>query len=588
LLTLSAEEANGPNLSIDSRFAIPESGWYLLDYPRGETMRSIVFRLALISFFSCFRILVGESTDMNPCPHDGPPYLVPYAAWVGTPRSTTITEGEVPVADVSSYVHVEAFPFGTLFTAETSVTGSRQSFSRVSRRYGPDASIKFGFKNENGDVIIPAQFRAVRRFCEGKAPVQIGDLWAYIIKSGDIKLPAQYTEAREFFEDRAPVRLGTQWGMINPAGKQLCEKRYFDISPSNAGRSSVEVLDEWGRGSFGFVDEDCRAINNELYSEVGPFGVEGGEGEPLARVRRNGLLGLIDKQGKVSVPLAYDSIGPFQDFGNRDKEPLAIATRLKKMGLITRKGKLIAPVEYSMISNPVFSPAFGKKIISVMKEDRKGILDGDGSTLIPVVFKELGTFSVTGYARARGEGNWGYLNTKGGWATLQDFNVAGDVRFGVSVVRLNNFWGFVDFSTTSVRWLIAPSYAFATDFISIDEGRPDDLFNRELATWTTPPYEGRPWDTYVESFNFPVAHKALATIVDSCSFYRSSSSAIGLKMNLKYIDLSGQSVHSSQRNYERVATIYLSYNQSVNDHTLAFAAQWPTCTGFREAYGGPL
>ena len=76
-----------------------------------------------------------------------------------------------------------------------------------------------GFTDENGNIVIPAQFLAVEEFSEGFAPVLLNYKWGYIDPTGKVVIAPQFEEAWRFGEGRAVVNVDGKYGYIDTTGK---------------------------------------------------------------------------------------------------------------------------------------------------------------------------------------------------------------------------------------------------------------------------------------------------------------------------------------------------------------------------------
>lgn len=99
---------------------------------------------------------------------------------------------------------------------------------------------KYGFRDKNGKVVIPAKYYDVGDFSEGLAAVEvagekftIGQRWGYIDKTGSMVIPPQYCNAKKFSEGLAAVQKEKGYGYIDKAGDIVIPMRYtngFDFT----------------------------------------------------------------------------------------------------------------------------------------------------------------------------------------------------------------------------------------------------------------------------------------------------------------------------------------------------------------------
>ena len=104
----------------------------------------------------------------------------------------------------------------------------------------------WGYIDKSGKTVIPAQFEGAGDFTEGLAPVLMrspgavpavheikvmnvslccsvsdGSSWGFIDKIGKIVIPAQYRNVGLFSEGRARVQSGDKWGYIDKTGTMV-------------------------------------------------------------------------------------------------------------------------------------------------------------------------------------------------------------------------------------------------------------------------------------------------------------------------------------------------------------------------------
>jgi hypothetical protein len=106
----------------------------------------------------------------------------------------------------------------------------------------------WGYIDKTGNTVIPCQFEGAGDFSEGLAPVMtrssgvdpdvheikvmkvhlfcsVSDRssWGYIDKTGKIVIPAQYRNVGLFSEGRARVQVGDKWGYIDNTGTMVIQ-----------------------------------------------------------------------------------------------------------------------------------------------------------------------------------------------------------------------------------------------------------------------------------------------------------------------------------------------------------------------------
>ena len=101
-----------------------------------------------------------------------------------------------------------------------------------------DDNDKMGFKNRNGQIIIPAQWNMVYDFHEGLAKVQN---WKYgfINIKGEVVVPLEWDNSEYFSEGLAVVEKDEKYGYINKAGELVIPLVWNFAFPFYKGRAIV-------------------------------------------------------------------------------------------------------------------------------------------------------------------------------------------------------------------------------------------------------------------------------------------------------------------------------------------------------------
>lgn len=177
--------------------------------------------------------------------------------------------------------------------------GYSQSLVRYSKTNGN--SVHYGFKDVNGEVVIPAQFSMATSFFDGVALVAKPNGKRYL---------------------------------IDTLGNNLCTKDYSDLFSIGHGRykavvksgegKCVDILDEKGQILFSASE----------YDEFRPYGDNG-----YSIVVKSNMYGCVDVNGNVIVPCDYSTIkfGEFGTFG------YAIVQKNEKYGCYRLGDDLIIP-----------------------------------------------------------------------------------------------------------------------------------------------------------------------------------------------------------------------------------------------------
>lgn len=117
---------------------------------------------------------------------------------------------------------------------------------------------RYGYKNDAGEVIIPAQFDYAYAFSENRAVVEMDSLHAIINRKGDLLTPTKYQQIEAFSHGMAMVMLKGYYGFIDTTGNEVITLLY-----ENAG-SFDESNEAWVKmdGREFHIDKTGKCVRN--------------------------------------------------------------------------------------------------------------------------------------------------------------------------------------------------------------------------------------------------------------------------------------------------------------------------------------
>jgi hypothetical protein len=151
------------------------------------------------------------------------------------------------------------------------------------------------------------QLTLIPKATEGKdkpetlTPFQSAGKWGYMNEQSEIIIPAKYENASKFSEGLAKVKLNTRWGFIDSDGREVILCLYDEVRDFYEGVVAVkrDKTYVFGHDTWGFVDKSGKEIIQPKYWQVGDFS----GGVALVCHRK---YGYVDKTGKEVVPLIYE------------------------------------------------------------------------------------------------------------------------------------------------------------------------------------------------------------------------------------------------------------------------------------------
>jgi hypothetical protein len=269
---------------------------------------------------------------------------------------------------------------------------------------------KFGCIDKKGNIIIqPTWDYILQGDRNNQILVEKDSLYGFIDGKGLIIIKPQYQDADLFRDGLAAVSNGKKYGFINLKGDTVIPFSY---------------------------DETFMGFNNEL-----------------SDVRINDSCGYIDKQGKLVVPLIYQTCYPFMS------DYAQVETFDGDRFLIDKKG---TRYDYNDINKKyrlgIPREAYPGSFTTPTGQGRK---NEKGDTIVPPIYKVTGNLSDHMYIVQDNNNKWGAYNDKGILIIECKFDEIWHFNEGLANFKLNGKWGFVD---KKGKIIIEPTFEYASQF----------------------------------------------------------------------------------------------------------------------------
>ncbi len=165
---------------------------------------------------------------------------------------------------------------------------------------------KYGVIDTTGTLVVPLSFDGMRSFSDGFALIRSNDKWGYMDKLGNVVIPAEWDYAYPFSNGRAIVekKVGEDQvaTVIDQNGAVVFSKTYASLVQVN---DSYYVFRETKNGPSGLMKADEKIIVEPTWDWIGALGDE----SMLIRVKQGSKFGLINWQGDIIREPELDSIG---------------------------------------------------------------------------------------------------------------------------------------------------------------------------------------------------------------------------------------------------------------------------------------
>ncbi|MBS9783276.1 MAG: WG repeat-containing protein [Pasteurella sp.] len=211
----------------------------------------------------------------------------------------------------------------------------------------------------------------------------------------------------------------------------------------------------------GFIDSKGEIIVPLIYDRVEPFDDYG-----FAIVKKAEWYSVIDSKGKRIVPLEYDYIKSFSN-------GLALVKKHNKYGFINTKGQVVLPLEYD------FADSFREGLALVIKDKKYSFINTKGKVVIPLEYDYVDSFSngkgkvvipleydyvdsfSNGLAKVGKDDKYGFIDTKGKVVIPLEYDYVDSFSNGLAKVRKDKKYGFID---TKGKVVIPLEYDFVDSF----------------------------------------------------------------------------------------------------------------------------
>lgn len=273
-----------------------------------------------------------------------------------------------------------------------------------------DANGKWGYTNEDGEVVIPYRWKDADSFFEDLAFVQdFNDLYGFIDKTGQLVIPCQWKDTDAFSEGLAYVQdTSGKYGFIDKSGCVVIPCKWKDAHSFEKGLAKVQDdEDKWY-----YIDKKGKTV----WEDVGPLK------DGLARARDpQGKYGYIDKDRNVFIPCQWKMAYDFNE------GLAAVMDSWDEYGYIDKTGKEVTPCRWK--SAPLI---FTNGLAHVMDNQEKWhIINKRGTD----VWSNVGPL-CEGLIRVRdSNGKFGYIDSNGEIVFPCEWVWAGDFYGGFAIVE---------------------------------------------------------------------------------------------------------------------------------------------------------
>ncbi|MES2760566.1 MAG: WG repeat-containing protein [Bacteroidota bacterium] len=304
-----------------------------------------------------------------------PAYTAPKKAKSTNIDGLMVATDTVFIEEVVSTTHHEE----TLFELPQQETSRPKSNYTIEEEwYVFEDDGLYGFKDENGDVIITPKFKHAYNFQNDYSIVEMKTGKGMINNKGDLILEPIYDYIYDDVNGFLQIEKNNLYGLAKTDGTIAVPVQYNDTGEFWEGLVWVE------RNDFvGYVDENHKTVVPFKFDWCGNFSEGLASATQYAQEEgQKDIYGYIDKTGNYVITFDdYDEAGEF-------KEGLAPVSIDDKFGFINKQGKFICERIYHSAGN------FVQGLSCVQLEDggKWGYADKTGKLVVPYQFESTSDY----------------------------------------------------------------------------------------------------------------------------------------------------------------------------------------------------
>lgn len=286
---------------------------------------------------------------------------------------------------------------------------------------------KYGYINQQGQVVIKPRFALVTNFNDGLAAVVENSYWNYIDTSGKVVIATQSGRVRAFSEGLAAVLLGNRYGYIDKKGNVVIEPKFEAAFDFSEGLARVKLKGEWA-----FIDKQGKTAFVAPFDYADDF--RGGYAVVAKRFDDKSNSGFAAGELKVSYISKSGSLTPIGWCNAASRFSAALAAISKDDNIIagiSHGGLIMDNLDISNLAH-----AFAKPVTY-------SFINTSGETVFQGTYQQVQAFA-DGRAGVRIKDKWGYVNESGEMIIPAQFDAAEPFSEGLAFVKLSGEGYFID------------------------------------------------------------------------------------------------------------------------------------------------
>ena len=316
---------------------------------------------------------------------------------------------------------------------------------------------KFGFIQNDGEIIIAADYDQVNPFKEGLSIVLSSELFGAIDRRNHVVIDFKFDNMEDFNLGKSIVEKDNLFGVIDRNGNFVFPMEFEDI-----GWLTDSLLYAKKNGFFGIYDVDNHLQSDLILEDIIPFSGD------LARIVMNGKIGYLNKDLKIELPTEFDEVIPFTDssfiYSVADKKglvhsknawktnayydeiyPLNFGVSMvrinDKIGYIDARGNLLLALQFDQFVNFSKAGAFTKDGAIVKKKNKYMLINEKGKILFTYPYESINEWGD--WIPVMKAFKWGFINQKAKVMTLFEYDFVEKVSNSLFIIEKNGLSGLL-------------------------------------------------------------------------------------------------------------------------------------------------
>lgn len=224
------------------------------------------------------------------------------------------------------------------------------------------------------------------------------------------------------------VTKGNKYGLFDYATQKLI----FPLQENEITSYSNQYIGMTKNGKAGYVNLKNKVVVDFKYDKAEAF-----QSNNLARVTKNGMMGLIDASTLEEVlPIKYDLITYFIN-------GIAKVYHRGKCGFINEQGKIVGDIIYEAVGES------SEGFVPVLKGSKWGYLNYKGEEVIPFKYNMVNAFH-DGFAVVKQNGKQGVINALGQKVVACSYEFVNSIDDDIVCVMIDGKIGYVSIHNKTI------------------------------------------------------------------------------------------------------------------------------------------